>query len=588
MKHTNKISLLLVFPIALVIAMIHQQVSSLDSLVIGGNFEGELVFADDFSSGLSKWEPTRDSGEYWEIIDGELVANISSGFTITELVPKEEHWNSDWKNFSYSFDITGVSGVDKNVSFHFEDLSNWYEIHFFGSGLEVVRVQDNSVVWSVFDSFSIFNDVTHKIEIVLSEAKVSLYVDETLIFEEIDPTFNGSYGKIGIKASTGAVSPTIVKFDNVEIRLIPPEVGLDLPFSYDPSVDSSKVFLSHTTSIFDHNLPLGFAGDDGNSTVTSYLGIDIDIDLPTGFAHYDQHNGYDFSGRRISDGQVRAPAAGTVIWGYDSTIPYSCKLNGETFQTRSCMAKIDHGDGLETHFLHLASIGGTDRDPICKEESSGQFVQAGEPIGQVGNTGCSTASHIHMEVLKNNIVIDPSGWQGGPGNDPWENHINGAASIELWIFPVPSLESLSGIDGEEGVTLTFSDDTIIDFPSGTISGVWDFNYFDVPVSEPANGLMPTGHSFIFEGLQTASALSPLGNETSAYTITITFTDAEISNIQKDTLRLYWWDEELKTWVDLSTNLDFGAKTAVASVSQFGLFAFLGVLENHQYLPIITR
>ncbi|HEX2394107.1 MAG TPA: M23 family metallopeptidase, partial [Bacteroidales bacterium] len=58
---------------------------------------------------------------------------------------------------------------------------------------------------------------------------------------------------------------------------------------------------------------------------------------------------------------------------------------------------IDHGYGMKTLYGHM------DRFNV----KSGQKVKRGEVIGFVGNTGLSTAPHLHYEVLHNNEKVNP-------------------------------------------------------------------------------------------------------------------------------------------------------------------------------------
>jgi murein DD-endopeptidase MepM/ murein hydrolase activator NlpD len=58
---------------------------------------------------------------------------------------------------------------------------------------------------------------------------------------------------------------------------------------------------------------------------------------------------------------------------------------------------IDHGFGYKTRYAHM-------HDFAIKQ---GQTVKRGELIGYVGNTGVSTAPHLHYEVLLNGILINP-------------------------------------------------------------------------------------------------------------------------------------------------------------------------------------
>ena len=58
---------------------------------------------------------------------------------------------------------------------------------------------------------------------------------------------------------------------------------------------------------------------------------------------------------------------------------------------------INHGNGYMTVYAHL--------DEILVEE--GVYVNKGDIIGKVGNTGRSTGPHLHYEVLVNNRPVNP-------------------------------------------------------------------------------------------------------------------------------------------------------------------------------------
>nr|WP_239534041.1 M23 family metallopeptidase [Thalassobacillus pellis] len=95
------------------------------------------------------------------------------------------------------------------------------------------------------------------------------------------------------------------------------------------------------------------------------------------------HKGIDISG--VSDRTIKAADNGVV-----SEVSYN---DGE-YGNR---VVIDHNNGYETYYFHLASVSVED----------GEVVKAGEKIGVMGSTGNSTGMHLHFEVHKNGSVKNP-------------------------------------------------------------------------------------------------------------------------------------------------------------------------------------
>ena len=61
------------------------------------------------------------------------------------------------------------------------------------------------------------------------------------------------------------------------------------------------------------------------------------------------------------------------------------------------MIEVRRNDGLKVRYAHLSKI----------EVRTGQTVQEGDKIGEVGSTGMATGPHLHYEVLIEDIPVDP-------------------------------------------------------------------------------------------------------------------------------------------------------------------------------------
>ena len=71
------------------------------------------------------------------------------------------------------------------------------------------------------------------------------------------------------------------------------------------------------------------------------------------------------------------------------------------------MAGVDHGNGYVTRYKHMM------RSPSV---AVGQRVAAGQLLGFEGSTGDSTGPHLHWEVIKNGVRINPRPYLDGAGD----------------------------------------------------------------------------------------------------------------------------------------------------------------------------
>jgi murein DD-endopeptidase MepM/ murein hydrolase activator NlpD len=126
--------------------------------------------------------------------------------------------------------------------------------------------------------------------------------------------------------------------------------------------------------------------------ITSPFGVTrLHNGKPTG----EYHAGLDQRGSLGSP--VHAVAAGTV------------KIVRQ-FELRGGTVAIDHGQGLESIYLHMSNF-------AVKE---GDHVNEADVIGYVGSTGRSTGPHLHWTMYANGQPISPLQWIHGLTNCPNE------------------------------------------------------------------------------------------------------------------------------------------------------------------------
>jgi len=180
----------------------------------------QVVFTDDFSNGFEKWQDVRDNFNVWSLINQSADAFVRTPSTLSELIPKDEFWNPEWKNYTYQLDYTYLEGADNNVSFWFQDIYNWYQIHFISGRYILSHIENGIAVWGVVGDLNLESNIQHHMEIHLQDGQIKFFMDGNFIFEHFDPTFNNDFGRIGLKAATGSIFPTHVQFDNISVSLI--------------------------------------------------------------------------------------------------------------------------------------------------------------------------------------------------------------------------------------------------------------------------------------------------------------------------------------------------------------------------------
>lgn len=90
---------------------------------------------------------------------------------------------------------------------------------------------------------------------------------------------------------------------------------------------------------------------------------------------------------------IYAAAGGTVVFsGFGAP--------GSGYGGYGYVVEVDHGNGYQTLYGHMRAG--------SLQVVAGQSVSQGQGIGMMGSTGQSTGQHLHFEIHKNGVPIDPS------------------------------------------------------------------------------------------------------------------------------------------------------------------------------------
>ncbi len=105
-----------------------------------------------------------------------------------------------------------------------------------------------------------------------------------------------------------------------------------------------------------------------------------------------RHPGVDIDG--ATGDEVVAAAAGRVIVAGPAPAGYA---------GYGTVVIIDHGEGVTSISAHLSRT-------VVK---AGQEVEPGQRVGSVGTSGNVTGSHLHFELRRGGVAVDPKGWLPG-------------------------------------------------------------------------------------------------------------------------------------------------------------------------------
>jgi murein DD-endopeptidase MepM/ murein hydrolase activator NlpD len=152
------------------------------------------------------------------------------------------------------------------------------------------------------------------------------------------------------------------------------------------------------------------------------------LDYHCGHRTYDKHNGVDIRLLDMAELNrgvaVLAAAPGRVARLRDGMADVSIRTPGAaSVAGHECGngVVIDHGDGWETQYCHLAN--GSVAVKV------GQEVKAGTPIARVGLSGDTEFPHLHITVRHNGQIVDPF---APDGSAPATCQVDASLQASMW------------------------------------------------------------------------------------------------------------------------------------------------------------
>ena len=152
-----------------------------------------------------------------------------------------------------------------------------------------------------------------------------------------------------------------------------------------------KIVISKTT----YTAPSASNYSTGNSSAKISLGINL-IN-PTSGIITSRYGSNDSVRNHLHSGiDIAAPYGSTIKAAASGTVTYS----GNAGDGYGNYVIISHGNGVTTVYAHCSQL----------LVSAGQSVKQGEVIAKVGSTGNSTGNHLHLEVRKNGVTLNPQNY----------------------------------------------------------------------------------------------------------------------------------------------------------------------------------
>ena len=283
--------------------------------------------------------------------------------------------------------ISAQNGITRNTSLHTNIPSR--------PRLDIIKyiVQSGDSVFGIAERFGLNpSTILWGNYDVLRDTPHSLRPDQELTILPTDGTFHQWQAGEGLNSVAkyyGVEPETIINYpaNDLEIAAIGDFTNPNIP------VGTWLIIPGGSRDFISWSAPVGITRD--NPAIAQILGVGACGAVSGGAIGFGTFiwpadarylSGYDYSPETNHRGIDIAGNVGSPAYATDSGVIVYAGWNDYGY---GYMIMIDHGNGWQSLYAHLSEI-----DVICS-----QSVGQGDVIGLIGNTGNSTGSHLHFELM---------------------------------------------------------------------------------------------------------------------------------------------------------------------------------------------
>jgi len=210
--------------------------------------------------------------------------------------------------------------------------------------------------------------------------------------------------------------------------------------------------------------------------------------------------------------------------------------------------------------------------------SADRKILTADPAIAVGTCGTSFYSITLQSASTQTVTVTPGSTcvtivsPGGGG---------GAAVPIIPTMPTTTTGSVTATasgGGATSITSTGGGGAAVEVPVGAVSSNTTVVVTPVGTAEsmtgnpPAGSFMVGGYVYQFSATSGGAAVTTFSE---AVTLTFTYTNDQIANIDESTLVIYYWNSDTSAWVALSSTVNAATNTVTATTTHFSYFTIMG-------------